>query len=772
MATLTLPASPSLFSSSCALLEVREGDEVMADSQPDCREEKLNAERPHDRTSSQSSEDEEVSEWIPTLSVDCCDDDDDDDATATTETALPAPQHVESRTIDHHETEQPIQDDDEKSTVSFPVIPGGLRNLGNTCYMASAIQMLASLDPLMDELLELHVPRVVVEDHDKVNGEESSSLLDTFLDVIVRLRKGETLEPAVFKQVLDKRTALFCGYQQQDAHEFITTLLDVLDEDHKKQSQKERQQKVQAVVLSHGECLIRCNDDGRSAEQSQEKLGSISEHAGEDTEMNIEMNTEKNNASTAEEDTHHADSIDIGEKYHCSFEDEAAAMLDSSLIERDANGTSTAFVATTNQEESSPQICEGDVDSSPIWIEEDSSKKRLKPDLSEIEHLNGDSPVIDQEELSHLSMNVQPLQSQRPIARNFSDLNLDEIGQLLHTMPSPSREGLDLNPSATQVAVEPRCKLVGGRMNLNSDLRYESVLPSSSLENNDTTRTDRAMSNGPLSEGDQREVPTSDTTDTTNATSDPVNAETTSPIESYLTTEVRIRLTCDSCKYTRTHKETFWHLSLELGSGSYHSSTGINSVQDGLAHFFAPEQRQLKCEKCFCETATQTMQITKLPRALLLHFKRFIVEVSDDYSSISYRKNTSPVSFGTRMVVRENNDQQRGLSEYDSTQENDTSVLSDYLSADCSLPRPSACSRSSSTKNGDVIQQTQYKLKSIVNHIGQSASCGHYTADAHRRIGNSCDWLRFNDSYVSQITEQQATEGSASTAYMILYETE
>jgi ubiquitin C-terminal hydrolase len=121
---------------------------------------------------------------------------------------------------------------------------------------------------------------------------------------------------------------------------------------------------------------------------------------------------------------------------------------------------------------------------------------------------------------------------------------------------------------------------------------------------------------------------------------------------------------------------------------------------------------------------------------MLLHLKRFIVDVSPDYTSISYRKDQSAVSFEEDLGFEEDG------------------VLSDFLAADVSLPE------------GDT-----YAIRSVVNHIGSSASCGHYTADAKRQYSNGHrEWTRFNDSYVSKISSQNAIQNSSQTAYMIVYE--
>jgi ubiquitin C-terminal hydrolase len=44
------------------------------------------------------------------------------------------------------------------------------------------------------------------------------------------LQSGQTVRPDAFKKAVDERSPLFIGFRQQDAHEFPTTLLDLLDE--------------------------------------------------------------------------------------------------------------------------------------------------------------------------------------------------------------------------------------------------------------------------------------------------------------------------------------------------------------------------------------------------------------------------------------------------------------------------------------------------------------------------------------------------------------
>jgi ubiquitin C-terminal hydrolase len=438
-----------------------------------------------------------------------------------------------------------------------------------------------------------------------------------------QLAAGETVHPDEFKDAVDERSRLFIGYRQQDSHEFLITLLDLLDEDY----------------------MPKKNADEAVSETASETASTGEQPSTDDVVQDMEQ--ERDDLSL--ESSHKKARI---EEY-------------------------------TNDDEQN---------------EEES----LAPPISELCLL--------------------------PSRRSFSELDDYEIGRLLHGTP-PCRETLVFPITESHMHVDPRYKLAGGRMSI-SDVAL-TPFESSSLSTieGQLHRATSQMDEGPVSDCVSEQSQNS-------SSSEPA---VVSPVNSHFKTCVRVRLTCDSCKFTRTHNETYLHLSLEIGPNS-------GSVEDGLRRFFSPETREIKCEER--QTASQSMEIIKLPRALLLHFKRFIVDVSPDYTSITYRKNQSPVAFGDNLTLLDQ----------------DTSVLSEFLAPDCETPTMKP------------FQQPQgYSIRSVVNHIGSSASCGHYTADAYRMVDGDDkkrEWMRFNDCFVSNISSKQALEESLQTAYMVAYELE
>lgn len=476
---------------------------------------------------------------------------------------------------------------------------GGIENLMNTCYMASALQMLASLETFVQKLRET-TPR------------EDSILRRALLSLWDKLERGENVRPDEVKRIIDERSCLFEGYEQQDAHEFLTTLLDLLDEDYKKG-------------------------------------------------MPPPTFSDSSNTDT------------VAEKQ----------------------------VITPKSE--SPEEW-GDMD---IDEEESLSCKRMKTEPSHA--TTPDSPDSSLDDTNHTG--------------TFSELDVHQIEQLLHgSMPS-SREGMVMPAPPTPI----NYRLVGGRMNPTETPFWTTHNAPTSIETTPNTEVREQAGSNSFEETMNSTIYNPAAT-MSNPNFEPKHSYTASPVDECFTTKTRVRLTCDSCKYTRTQEETYLHWSLEM--------SGDTTVDEVIRRFFASERRELKCEKCFGDSATQTRCITQLPRILLLHFKRFVVKVSEDYTSISYEKNSSSVAYCPTITPDD---------------------LKDYMAADCA-----------------VEAESRYNIRSVVNHHGSSVSFGHYTADANRIVEQDASrtWHRFNDSYVSKVSEQQAVQGSSRSAYLVMYELE
>ncbi|KAF2218914.1 hypothetical protein BDZ85DRAFT_253228 [Elsinoe ampelina] len=113
----------------------------------------------------------------------------------------------------------------------------GLQNLGNTCYMNSALQCISRIEELAWYFLSNKWKQ-------EINGDNPlgyhGNMARAYADFLSGLHKeGQgTFTPRQFKNALANAQPMFSGYGQQDSQEFLSFLVDALHEDlnriHKK----------------------------------------------------------------------------------------------------------------------------------------------------------------------------------------------------------------------------------------------------------------------------------------------------------------------------------------------------------------------------------------------------------------------------------------------------------------------------------------------------------------------------------------------------------
>jgi ubiquitin carboxyl-terminal hydrolase 4/11 len=134
-----------------------------------------------------------------------------------------------------------------RNTEGKPAAPGavGLVNLGNTCFMNSALQCLANTRDLTNYFVAgLHEAEVNPDNPLGMKGlvaqRYASLVQDMFSD------KYSVISPVDFKVTIGKFQPQFSGYAQQDSQELIAFLLDGLHEDLNRVTDKPPTQQIES----------------------------------------------------------------------------------------------------------------------------------------------------------------------------------------------------------------------------------------------------------------------------------------------------------------------------------------------------------------------------------------------------------------------------------------------------------------------------------------------------------------------------------------------
>lgn len=183
----------------------------------------------------------------------------------------------------------------------------------------------------------------------------------------------------------------------------------------------------------------------------------------------------------------------------------------------------------------------------------------------------------------------------------------------------------------------------------------------------------------------------------------------TTPINQILGGYLKTSVRCLACTHESVTFQHFEDLLLDIRKA--------NTLEEALDLYFARERLEdmgYKCESCKKKvSATKQFSLERAPISLCIQLKRFSIVGNKLNKHIAIRQHLN-------------------LSKY------------------------------SSRKNSH--ESLQYRLVSMVTHLGASQHCGHYTAIGLTDTGS---YYQFDDSYVRQISIQNVLN---TNAYIIFYE--
>ena len=171
-----------------------------------------------------------------------------------------------------------------------------------------------------------------------------------------------------------------------------------------------------------------------------------------------------------------------------------------------------------------------------------------------------------------------------------------------------------------------------------------------------------------------------------------------------------------------------------------------------------------ECSMCCVKIASQSKETyTLYPNLLMCHLLRFIS------SSGKELKDRRPIFFPSSLYLMKDN--RVHTYTYPSCMDTYCHISFNHVIYNICPSFDCLESNYRSREGAFTTNVYEYKLKTIIHHIGNSIQNGLYVVNVLSLKRSSNIWLRYNDEIVKEVPESIVfCSDSHSTAYMILYE--
>ncbi|EDQ89809.1 uncharacterized protein MONBRDRAFT_24942 [Monosiga brevicollis MX1] len=233
---------------------------------------------------------------------------------------------------------------------------------------------------------------------------------------------------------------------------------------------------------------------------------------------------------------------------------------------------------------------------------------------------------------------------------------------------------------------------------------------------------------------------------------------------------------CTGCKRSSSWSEAFLVLSLELPSSNDPSATPP-TLQKLLATSLAPEDVEYKCESCDCTTSRLTHRLSRLPRCLILHVKRFTydlqwhsrrklhqpirLERSLQTSHVLARRIKGPVPVASaKSAALPDHPLKRVLFQSTDEASDEGQWLEEASTSETGID----CAVTPSS-GSELHAASKYRIVAVTRHHGTTEG-GHYIADV---LDREHGWRVFDDSRVTKSDWGSVRRANERDGYLYFY---